>query len=322
MALDYVRFQVPTKECYHLLSNSTFRFEGRTRSDTGEIPDYPQKAKIESGIVSIELKGKFKSVIGFSPHKYYNYLNGNGAQNYNSITLAQCYEAIEKLSELLGVNLWEHKVNQVEYGVNIRTVFSSKDFLHDSVLLHKWDTPERDKKYGKGYLLSFKNMSDYEIKFYSKDKQYGFNLTKSYIMRFEVKFKTPSRIVKGRSFLYGKMLRNIKVIDYMEKAVLQRFKEIVFVNQSLAESKLSGVALTSYLRYCSNAYLASQMPCKSNISNKEYQRQRKRAQRSKNHLNELNDLIGFSGLINELEAQVQFLLKNAREGLKLNFKAA
>lgn len=320
MALDYIRWQVPTGEVNHLLEKYSDKVEIKARG--GLISDYPIIISVLPDLIKVEMKGKQKTVIGFSPHKLYNHLVGRGNQNYTSIQLSQCFTAIDRACEMLGIDLWEYKINQVEYGANLIVPYSSVDFLNESPLLHKWDGFEIDRKGGRGYLLKSSCLHDYEIKFYSKDKQYGRNLTKANILRFEVKFQKPSRILKGKGVLLGKMLKDPITIMTLERSVLKRFSEVVFIKASLAETELKGKDLEAYFRYASKGYMESLKPDKSILNEKDYGKLRKRAYRSKQDLTKLNKRIGFQKQINALYEALTIYLELARSGLQVSLEAA
>lgn len=320
MALDYIRWQVPTEDAHHLLEKYSDKVGFEVKG--GVIKEFPKKITVLQDLMKVEIKGKKKTVIGFSPHKLYNYLTGKGNQNYTSIKLSQCFTAINQACEMLEIDLWQYKINQLEYGANLCVPFSSVDFLNESPLLHKWEGFEIDKKRGKGYLIRSSYLCDYEIKFYSKDKQYGKSITKDNILRFEVKFQKPSRILKSSGVLIGKMLKDPFTISTLEKSVLKRFEEVVFVNPYLAVKKLEGNDLEAYLRFSSKGYLEKLKPDKTLLDKKEYDKLRKRALRSKQYLTKLNKRIGFQKQIDALQETLKKYLEIARSGLQSALNAA
>jgi hypothetical protein len=80
-----------------------------------------------------------------SIHQFWN----DGKHNYNDFTMLDFRKAVEKLSEIVGMDLWSFRVFKMEAGVNIIPPISSKEiilnnFMHKRVEF-KWTQHERGR---------------------------------------------------------------------------------------------------------------------------------------------------------------------------------
>jgi hypothetical protein len=158
-----------------LLAN---QFEITTDSDTGALVRYRTKYL---GFTIIILHDKYITIEG-SIHKFWC-----GGFNHTDFNYTDFRQAIQRLSDLLNLDLSKAKIERFEAGVNVRLKIPAVDFVQNlrcfDLMPFSYDQPIARKRHlGKHF-----KRTQYEVKCYSKSTLA--RVDDINILRFEVRFR-------------------------------------------------------------------------------------------------------------------------------------
>ncbi|WP_236972126.1 hypothetical protein [Membranihabitans marinus] len=166
-------------------------------------------------------------VLKGSIHKYWNYINGRGYQNYNDFNMMQAYHAFIHLSSNFGVGLKDMTPENRETAVNLRVSISPTEIIKDNIVCNrqslKKDTLEN---FENGVLGQLRAMwkSTYRIKMYDKGKESGIS---GFIFRFEVHEDRTSRI-NTINYVHDLFVRHN--VDKITKHLLEQLNDCLIVD--------------------------------------------------------------------------------------------
>lgn len=147
---------------HSLLKNPRLERIEHSNTHTGEI-NYTTKHK---GL-SIEIFSSGRIQISGSLHKYYN----DGLHNWNDFTIGNLKDVLNRLQSDLDINLVKASINNLEFGVNIVTLFCPNGLIND-LLCFKWEQFNLMGIKGQGQGKECKAFKQYFVKIYNKGLQY------------------------------------------------------------------------------------------------------------------------------------------------------
>jgi len=146
-----------------LLKNPPFELIEHTSRSTGEI-NYSGEFK---GLkIQIFTSGRIQ--IAGSLHKYYN----DGFHNWNDFSVTNLKDVLNSLQSDLSINPVKASINNLEFGVNIVTLFCPNGLIND-LLSFKWKQFNLMGIKGQGQGKECKAFNQYFVKIYNKGLQYS-----------------------------------------------------------------------------------------------------------------------------------------------------
>jgi len=157
-----------------------------------------------------------------SLHKYYK------GENFSDFTYYELWECIKDLSEKLHFNPFEARLHNLEFGVNVSTLFNPYEFC-GRVIAYKNESFTRFRTSGKTSLkIGFEMTKQwYDIKIYDKGKQY---LKSENILRFEVKANKMEFLKSIGIYFLSDLLNTSKLIE-LGKILNEVFAELIILEE-------------------------------------------------------------------------------------------
>ena len=133
--------------------------------------------------IKIKLYPNCYTEISGSIHKFFN----NGLHNYNQYSIKDVKQTISLLSEQMGININEFKVDAVEIGCNLTPPILSQEIIQNSLMFKRYSFQSRICSDEGSYKQA--NLYEYAIKLYDKRKHYELKNhdVGEEILRFEIK---------------------------------------------------------------------------------------------------------------------------------------
>jgi len=187
--IDYIKIMNLPVLLPDIIKNPYLNFGTSVNIETGEILGKPQTAKYK-GISFFIKKNKRTNEYQYinlegSIHKYWN----NGEHNYNDFNFNNLGSVINELSEKFNLDPSITRLNNIEFGVNLKTPFNPDVFLK-SIINHK----------GKQFsIIRQKNKHFRECehtRYYFKIYNKGLQFNKNSILRVEVKITRMEQLKK------------------------------------------------------------------------------------------------------------------------------
>lgn len=160
---------------------------------------------------NIEVRvSKTSAIVRNSLHKYFNLKTGLGNNNYTDFSYSNIQNALMILEQEIDCDLFEYKITNLEFGLNVTTDSSPKLLLNNQFLMYNYDDFNQKETFqNKGMYKQYNNDS-YYVKMYDKGLHYK---TEKNIFRFEIK-------ILSNKFLKNKF--NISTLkDVLNKANLK-----------------------------------------------------------------------------------------------------
>jgi len=208
--IDYIKFAMPSKKYKdQFLDNEEYEFVSSVKKSTGEELGYYigkyKSLKLEVNSHSVTISG--------SIHKFYNEVMGQGYQNFDDFSYVKLEEAISIIQDELHVDLNDSRVQNLEFGVNIKIDRCPTNFLKENLILMKYKEPKIEDFNYKGHFREFE-FSQYYMKVYNKGAQYGIG---DDVLRLEVKTK--------KSEIFNDYI--VAVTDLLDKSNLLKLKSLL-----------------------------------------------------------------------------------------------
>jgi len=223
--IDYVKMSTHIRDVEGYKKESQMLFTQNVETRTGEITSPFSRAKLDNMDIFLSDKGYFE--IKGSIHKYFN----GGSHNHNDFSTRNFYSAIQRLSKLLQIDLWQCKLDALEVGVNITPAICTTEFLNCTYMHRR--KPFKNVSMGEGGDYRQAEYKDYWVKIYDKGAQY--NLAKQ-LLRFELKYRADE--LRRMNLNHMCDLRKIEVIDMLGELLSHKFDQIVFLEPTLIEDHL------------------------------------------------------------------------------------
>jgi len=232
-------FKSYIRNASEVLSNSNFQFNEKKKRQCGiwvntfEIAFY-HTLKLEFNCYNHKLE------ISGSLHKYFNSKfniepdnprHKNTGYNYNDFSFDQVVIAIIDLADTIGRSPEELIFSNIEFGINIRHFFNTKDILRGLLL---WN----DKELNKDDWYNYFKLTQYCFKIYDKGAQYGLNYP---LVRLELKYKKMEQLNKLGLFTFNDLISNISIYESMRDKIIHEFSaKLIFFDYTIDKTKLKG----------------------------------------------------------------------------------
>lgn len=161
-----------------------------------------------------------------SLHILHRLLTSREHQNHDDFTYKDLRETIYFLEEHFGLNPKKTKIENLEYGVNVNTIYSPKRLIQDHLIM--WDCKEANSDLNFERLGKYKqwSLSQYHIKCYDKGLQYQLSEN---IMRFEKKVTKSAPLQKfGIKVLHD--LLDVDKLALLKNDLLDQFDKLVMLD--------------------------------------------------------------------------------------------
>jgi hypothetical protein len=220
-------------------------------SDTGELVNEAKEIKYK-GLI-FEFKGNYVNLRG-SIHKYWN----NGEHNYNDFTTSNLLEAIEKLQKEFEINIFESRLNNIEFGVNLIVPFKADKFIR-TLIFHgglEWTLVDNQTM----CFCEFEH-SKYYLKIYDKGKQYRkTHDIQDEIIRVEIKVRKMEYLhTKGIKIEFLSDLLNTSYYEALGGLLLDTFKDVLIFDETVDLTLLNAKQKDFYQSANNFNYWSNQM---------------------------------------------------------------
>jgi hypothetical protein len=225
----------------HLLENSWSNF---TKEKTGNSISFANYKGLRFKIYPsgrVEIDG--------SLHKYYN----SGEHNFNDYSYTSLLSTLVSLKNEFGDMILSGRIENIEYGLNIKPTFKADDFLKRIIVYLKRGARLKQpitKEDSKGYSKGVKFILDqYQIKIYNKGKQYnqGENL-----LRCE--FKTVKmKSIEPIGLCYVIDLTDTHKLNCLHGRLMESYNDVL-IREDVNEAELTKPEIKIY-NECINADL-------------------------------------------------------------------
>jgi hypothetical protein len=243
--IDYIKFALPAdKYSEQFLENEKYEFISSVKRNTGEELGYfigkYKTFKLEVNSHCVTISG--------SIHKFYNEITGQGSQNFDDFSYEKLKETISIIQSELNIDLKDSRVQNLEFGVNIKIDRCPTNFLKENLILMKYKEPKIEDFNYKGHFREFE-FSQYYMKVYNKGAQYEIGED---ILRLEIKTR--------KSEIFNDYI--VAVIDLLEKSnllklkalLMKRVKELLICDTIAPEAVVDSIDLNKLNHYWNPKY--------------------------------------------------------------------
>lgn len=254
-----------------LLQNDRLLFPLRVDERTGAVLNRPRRATDQGLIFTLKPRqlGGSRCELRGSLHRYHN----DGQHNANDYTAVDLLATIDDLVKTFRIDPYTSRLNNIEFGVNIRLPFPVADVL-SRLICYKGVPFVRDTDNSGIYYQA--TLTQYVVKLYDKGKQYNLsgNLLRVEVKVFKMQFLTTKRI----SLNTIADLLNVETYPRLGSLLLDTFSDILFDEPSIKADKLTSRERERLLQGRNPRYW--QLPARETFKDEqEYNRVRKRLQR-------------------------------------------
>lgn len=169
--IDFIKAEIIGLCKDHFLKNNELTFTPVLEQGTTDTIKYSYN-EYENIIMKVYESGRI--YLSGSLHKFYN----NGLHNYNEFNQSEYFQTLERIKSIYGIEAYNIRIIQLEYGVNILPPIPTPDILNN-LIQHK--NKDFEQKISNYYQCEHAN---YIIKVYNKALQYR---CKDEILRIEIK---------------------------------------------------------------------------------------------------------------------------------------
>ena len=249
--MDYVKIYIKNANIEHLEANEQLDFVSEINQRTGEIY---QKRVAEYHFCKITIYETGSVHFTGSLHKLWNSLNNIKAPNYrenyykgfngNLFALKDVLQVRDYLVVLLGCQLYEMVFQNVEFGVNVPTIFKPREFIK-GLLYHK------------GLDFEFKDHKNraslphqrYVVKIYNKSYQYGMSEN---TLRIELQIKKMEELKYMGLRTFADI--NKDTFDKAKSLILKRFDEVIYCDPTINRKALTIAQKRNLNKYSNPMY--------------------------------------------------------------------
>lgn len=187
--VDFIKIAIPYSYKEVLLSMPQFDFKSHFSHKTGEVSYNILTAKYKNFEIIIT---QSKIIIKGSIHIYFNLHFNQGRQNFDDFSFQNLIQAIHLFSEDFQVNINDMKIENLEFGINIKVQFNVTEIL--SNLFIDWDTRRKHicKDYKNGFYVEYSTVDRF-FKFYDKGGHHSLPYP---LLRYELKYMRNETLVK------------------------------------------------------------------------------------------------------------------------------
>ncbi len=275
--IDFVKVRLDSDTMQRLRSNPALEFKGKFSEQTGDVLEYPRTASYKGML--FEIRSAAFCVLSGSLHKF-----ARNGKNHDDFSHADVVAAIREL-EALGIDPEEAKLQNLEFGVNIRDLPVSPATFVRSVLTHRGQTFSRMRGINRQPLGIDCYHQRYGLKIYDKGKQY--NLPDP-VLRLEIKH-TKMHDLNAAGIHTLADLTNPDAWPYLSANLAARIDELLLIEPELRHTDLRPGERRKLADY-ENPKWWEAMKTKS-PKNHDYHRQRYRALIARHVPNSIQSII-------------------------------
>lgn len=216
-----------------LLTNDRLTFAGLVDTQTGFVLSPIRKAfdrGLTFRLVPRSTGNGYRVEVKGSLHKFFN----NGQHNADQYTANALLLTLDQLVRDYGFNLFNSKINNIEFGVNLILPFPVSHVL-SNLICYKNQTFSLDTDSDTPYYVC--NRQQYAVKVYDKGKQKGFDY---HLLRFEVRIKK-MEYFNGTGVRLDTLadLLNVANFEPLGALLIGTFNEILFDDPTINPANLT-----------------------------------------------------------------------------------
>ncbi len=220
--IDFVKLNISYLDSEKLKNNSNLQFIEHTNISTGEVykryDGSNENIKFRINEKSIRMQG--------SLHVFYNRVTRQGHQNWDDYNYIKLLETITHLESKFGLDASKTKIENLEYGVNVKVPISPNTLIDSHIIL--WNDNKNDtvKSFdGKGKFKQWKTSQTF-IKIYYKGKQYNLD---TWLLRIEMKVVKSAYLKKfGIQFLED--LKDKSKLELLKQDLINGFDKFMILD--------------------------------------------------------------------------------------------
>nr|WP_315134586.1 hypothetical protein [uncultured Flavobacterium sp.] len=223
--MDNVKLFVKDKHRFenHIENNGLVELSTSVNHFTGEVNEYPKRGKD----LNLDIKiTKNQAIILGSIHKYKNILEDKGNQNYNDFSFCQIQQVIRELTEKYQIKN-DTSITNLEFGFNLAVEKDPKLIIDANLLMNNYKSPSKNLKFlGRGDYKEFQ-LTDYNIKFYNKSKQFKLG---THVLRIELKITRKRFLQKLDIYSLEDLMYNWTYVKLFEDFI-GKFEGLMIVDE-------------------------------------------------------------------------------------------
>lgn len=233
-----------------LLINDRLMFGALVDEQTGAVLD-PTRRASDRGLSFRRVPRKhgngYRVEVQGSLHVFHN----NGRHNADQFTARDLLLTLEQLVREYGFDLFNSKVNNFEFGVNVELPFSVDQVLNN-LISYKGRKFDRLRDRNEGYIYYQATTEHYVVKIYDKGSQYQLPYN---LLRVEVKVLT-MQFLSRRDIHLNALADLVNVANYgpLGTLLVEVFGKILFDEPSINQGALTDKELKLYLNGCNAGF--------------------------------------------------------------------
>ncbi|QJD77816.1 hypothetical protein [Spirosoma rhododendri] len=274
---DGIKVQDVSVSVDGLLTNDRLTFGGLVDMQMGFVLNPEQRAQdrgLNFRLVPRRAGLGHRVEVKGSLHKFYN----NGLHNADQYTANDVLLTLDRLVTEYGFNLYESKINNIEFGVNVELPFAISQ-VFANLICYK-NQPFASDPYSQTPYYTC-NRQRYTVKIYDKGKQKGLGCN---LLRFEIRVKK-MQYFNGTGIRLRTLADLLNVANYgpLGALLVDTFDAILFDDPAISQKVLTPNERTLY-KECRNPRY---WPTPNNLTPKQAATHRQRMSRSKDRFRAL-----------------------------------
>lgn len=248
--IDFIKCKIASDKIDELLDHPSLDWKVDGVSiETGDVPTnriyaYILKDKFanKDALKLYYIEGKERHLyLSGSIHKQRNYWIDNTLQHYksyndNDFSFSDFCNVITHLTDFLNCDGTLLKLENVEIGLNTITPFNHNPFLFDGLLSYNYKNfVEMQTKYKKRIGVKAQQQQ-YELKIYSKQRQYG---RKEKVLRYELHFNKMQPLKKIGIETLQDLTDKDKFQSLVDKYLLKSIDKIIFAEPCIDKKRMT-----------------------------------------------------------------------------------
>ncbi|SFE42975.1 hypothetical protein [Flavobacterium xueshanense] len=225
--IDNVKLFVNDKHRFenHIINNGLMELSSTVNHYTGEVNEYPKRGNDLN--LNVNITQNQATILG-SIHKYNNIKEDRGNQNYNDFSFCQIVEVIRELEEKYQIkNEKDTSITNLEFGFNLVVEKDPKLIIDSNLLMNNYKSPNKNLKFlGRGDYKEFQ-LTDYNIKFYNKSKQFKLG---THVLRIELKITRKRFLQKLDIYSLEDLMYNWTYVKLFEDFI-DKFEGLMIVDE-------------------------------------------------------------------------------------------
>ena len=223
--IDNVKLFVNDKHRFenHIINNGLMELSSTVNHYTGEVNEYPKRGNDLN--LNVNITEKQATILG-SIHKYNNLIEDEGNQNFNDFTFCQIQQVIRELTEKYKIKN-DTSITNLEFGFNLMVEKDPKLIIDTNLLMNNFKSPNKNLKFlGRGDYKEFQ-LTDYNIKFYNKSKQFKLG---THVLRIELKITRKRFLQKLDIYSLEDLMYNWTYVKLFEDFI-DKFEGLMIVDE-------------------------------------------------------------------------------------------